>query len=153
MGAFVVRQPNGLLCRFSSIVDCPTDYNMTDEEYIEMCMEKAKEEAKDILANHLKPYEEIKERFVPNNMTQKEFKKICKLMETPVRSLEYNPYNNLVHIEPPKYRGELDVTTGILTVYRDDKNGSANFFNSAAEGIAKGDITVEYKGDKQDARI
>ncbi len=46
MGAFVTRQPNGLLCRFSSIVDCHTHYNMTDEEYIEMCAEKAREEAK-----------------------------------------------------------------------------------------------------------
>lgn len=49
MGAFVTRQPNGLLCRFSSIVDCPTHYNMTDEEYIEMCAERAREEARDVL--------------------------------------------------------------------------------------------------------
>ena len=35
MGAFIARQPNGLLCRFSSVVDCVTDYNMTEEEYIE----------------------------------------------------------------------------------------------------------------------
>lgn len=41
MGAFIARQPNGLLCRFSTVVDCITDYNMTEEEYIEMCAEKA----------------------------------------------------------------------------------------------------------------
>ena len=41
MGAFIARQPNGLLCRFSSVVDCITDYNMTEDEYIEMCAEKA----------------------------------------------------------------------------------------------------------------
>ena len=64
-----------------------------------------------------------------------------------VRNLEYNPYDNLVHIEPPKYRGELDISTDILTVYRDDKNGTANFLNSIAEGIAKGEIIVEYKGE------
>ena len=40
MGAFIARQPNGLLCRFSSVVDCITDYNMTEDEYIEMCAEK-----------------------------------------------------------------------------------------------------------------
>lgn len=40
MGSFIARQPNGLLCRFSSVVDTITDYNLTDEEYIEMCAEK-----------------------------------------------------------------------------------------------------------------
>lgn len=80
MGAFVTRQPNGLLCRFSSIVDCPTHYNMTDEEYIEMCEEKAREEARDVLENHLKPFEWVKEYFVPNNMTQEEFDKVLEEM-------------------------------------------------------------------------
>ena len=46
MGAFVVRQPNGLLCRFSTVVDTVTHYNMTEEDYIEMCAEKAREEAR-----------------------------------------------------------------------------------------------------------
>ncbi len=45
MGAFIARQPNGLLCRFSTVVDTVTHYNMTEEEYIEMCAEKAKKEA------------------------------------------------------------------------------------------------------------
>lgn len=80
MGAFVTRQPNGLLCRFSSIVDCPTHYNMTDEEYIEMCAEKAIEEARDVLKNHLKPFEWLRERFIPNNMTEEEFERILSEM-------------------------------------------------------------------------
>lgn len=81
MGAFVTRQPNGLLCRFSSIVDCPTHYNMTDEEYIEMCAERAREEARDVLENHLKPFEWLRDYFSPNNMTEEEFEKILKEME------------------------------------------------------------------------
>lgn len=80
MGAFVTRQPNGLLCRFSSIVDCPTHYNMTDEEYIEMCAERAREEARDVLKNHLKPFEWLRDYFSPNNMTEEEFEKILKEM-------------------------------------------------------------------------
>lgn len=32
MGAFVARQPNGLLCRFSTVTDCITNYNMTEED-------------------------------------------------------------------------------------------------------------------------
>ena len=42
---FIARQKNGLLCRFSTVIDTVTDYNMTDEEYIEMCAQKAREEA------------------------------------------------------------------------------------------------------------
>lgn len=80
MGAFVCRQPNGLLCRFSSVVDCPTHYNLTDEEYIEMCAEKAREEARDVLASHLKPFEWVKDNFVPNNMSEAEFKKLLEEM-------------------------------------------------------------------------
>ena len=43
MGSFICRQPNGLLCRFSTVVDTVTHYNMTDEEYIQMKMEQARE--------------------------------------------------------------------------------------------------------------
>lgn len=82
MGAFISRQPNGLLCRFSSVTDCPTNWNMTEEEYIEMCAEKAREEAKKIIKNNLKPFKMVKEYFVPGNMTKKEFKEVLKDMET-----------------------------------------------------------------------
>ena len=78
MGAFISKQPNGLYCRFSTVVDCPTHWNMTEDTYIEMCAEKAKEEAKETLKNHLKPFDEIKERFYPNNMTRKQFNQFLK---------------------------------------------------------------------------
>ncbi len=81
MSAFIVRQPNGLLCRFSTVVDCPTHWNMTDEEYIEMCAEKARMEARNVLDKHLLPFDEIKERFYPGNMTKREFKKLVEEME------------------------------------------------------------------------
>lgn len=85
MGAFISRQPNGLLCRFSTIVDCITHYNMTEEEYIEMETEKAREAAIDVINNYLRPYELIDEYFVPNNMTQEEFESIKKEMEQTVK--------------------------------------------------------------------
>lgn len=84
MGAFIVKQPNGLYCRFSTVVDCPTDWNMTEEEYIEMCVEMAKEraieEAKRTLKYHLRPFEWVEEYFYPNNMTEEEFKECLKEM-------------------------------------------------------------------------
>lgn len=81
MGAFIARQPNGLLCRFSSVTDCITDYNMTDEEYIEMKANQAREEARDVIKNHLKPYEWVDEYFHPDNMTREEHEAIKRKME------------------------------------------------------------------------
>ena len=83
--SFIARQPNGMLCRFSTIIDCVTEYNMTDEEYIEMCAERGREEARNVLARYLQPYEMVKKSFVPGNMTRKEFKAICKEMESEKR--------------------------------------------------------------------
>lgn len=76
MGAFVAKQPNGLYCRFSTIVDTLTHHNMTEEDYIEMCVEKAREEAKDVLENYLRPFEWVEDSFRANNMTTKEFKEM-----------------------------------------------------------------------------
>lgn len=80
--SFITRQPNGLLCRFSTVVDCPTHWNMTEEEYIEMCAEIAREEAREVLKNNLKSFDELKRCFLPNNMTRKEFKNILKQMQS-----------------------------------------------------------------------
>ena len=73
VGAFIVRQPNGLYCRFSTVVDCPTDWNMTEQDYIDMKMETAKEEAIDTLKNHVKDFSMVKDRFRPTNMTRGEW--------------------------------------------------------------------------------
>ena len=81
MGSFICRQPNGKLCRFSTVVDTITHYNMTDEEYIEMKAEQARKEAKDVIENHLKPFDWVDNFFLPNNMTEEEFERIKREME------------------------------------------------------------------------
>jgi hypothetical protein len=81
MAGFVSKQPNGLYCRFSTVVDCPTDWNMTADDYIELCKRKAEQEAKDVLENYLQPFETVKDMFCPNNMTQKEFEDFLKEVE------------------------------------------------------------------------
>ena len=91
MGAFIARQPNGLLCRFFSVVDCITDYNMTEEEYIEMCAEKARKEARDVLDHYMQPFELVDKRFYPNNMTVEEHKRIMKEMEKPADKATHIP--------------------------------------------------------------
>lgn len=83
MPAFIAKQPNGLYCRHSTVVDCITHYNMTREDYINMCSNyQTKEEAEDVLNNYIKPFSEVKEYFFPNNMKRKEFNKILKEMES-----------------------------------------------------------------------
>ena len=91
MGAFIARQPNGLLCRFSSVVDCITDYNMTEDDYIELCAEKAREEARDVLDHYIKPFEFVERYFYPNNMTAEEHKRIMMEMEKPVNKAIHTP--------------------------------------------------------------
>lgn len=81
MAGFIARQPNGLICRFSTVVDTVTHYNMTEEEYIEMRAERAREDARDTIANYMKPFEMVKEYFHPNNMTREEFNRIVSEME------------------------------------------------------------------------
>ena len=87
MGAFIAKQPNGLYCRFSTVVDCPTDWNMTADEYIElyveMAAERAREEAKRTLEYRVRPFEWVKEHFVPNNMSESEFEECLKEMSEP----------------------------------------------------------------------
>lgn len=71
-------QPNGLYCRFSTVVDRPTNWNMTPEDYIELQMQKAKIEAIETLAFYLRPFNEVVEHFKETNMTKDEFESFLK---------------------------------------------------------------------------
>ena len=78
MAGFISKQPNGLYCRFSTVVDCPTDWNMTEEDYIELCKKRAEEEARYTLKNRLYPFEMVKEHFREGEMTTEEFERFLK---------------------------------------------------------------------------
>lgn len=75
MAGFIVKQPNGLYCRFSTIVDCPTHINMTEEDYLNNITGtvRNRSEGKIILEQHLQPFSEVEKRFIPNNMTERAF--------------------------------------------------------------------------------
>jgi len=84
MAGFVVKQPNGRYCRFSTVVDCPTHINMTYIDYIKNVGPQyngSVEESIDVLENHLQPFEMIKEKFVPNNMSENKFAELLAKME------------------------------------------------------------------------
>lgn len=90
MGAFISKQPNGLLCRYSSIVDAITHYNMTERDYILEKMLDAKDEVKRTLEFHQKPFSLVEEYFSPGEVSQEEFERTMKEMSEPIpeRSLE-----------------------------------------------------------------
>lgn len=77
MGGFIAKQPNGLYCRFSTVVDTITHMNMTEEDYINYCIDRAKEqaerEAKDVLKHWVHSFDEVKNSFYPGNNTIEEF--------------------------------------------------------------------------------
>lgn len=82
MGAFLVKQPNGLYCRFSTSICCPTSWNMTEEEYIKMCVERAKKnaerEAREEIEHCSYTIDDMIRDFQPNVMTKAKFKKVIK---------------------------------------------------------------------------
>jgi len=77
MGAYIARQPNGLLCRFSSVVDAVTHYNYSEEEYIELCAEKAREEARRNLQDphFIEPFDRVVDDVRFDNITYEEWVK------------------------------------------------------------------------------
>lgn len=85
IGAFIAQQPNGLFCRFSSVVDAPTHWNMTKEEYLSNITGTVHTKAEGIyiLNNYLRPFSEVVEYFIPRIMTQKDFDDLVITMSTP----------------------------------------------------------------------
>ena len=76
MSSCICKQPNGLYCRYSSVVETMTDINMTFEDYIELVrkrdkctIEQATETVKDIFENFLEDYEEVENRISTLNET------------------------------------------------------------------------------------
>lgn len=63
MAGMIVKQPNGLYCRYSSVVDTITHYNFTKEEYLNNITGTVPNRAEgiDVLENYLHPFEEVEE--------------------------------------------------------------------------------------------
>ena len=78
MGAFIAKQPNGLYCRYSSIVDNITHYNMTEDDYIELVVSRAREEAREIL-EHAVPFDMVVSALYPD--TKKDLQKMNEILK------------------------------------------------------------------------
>ena len=90
MPSFFFKQPNGLYGRFSTVVDCPTDYNCTKEELIEDAVETYRQELMEDFDKRCKSFDYMVSMFYDNNMTNKEWKEMQKLMKTPIEELNEN---------------------------------------------------------------
>lgn len=78
MSSFIAKQPNGLYCRYSGIVDNITHHNMTEEECIELCADMARREAWEALKD-AKPFSEVLERLYPD--TKRDLKGMNKILK------------------------------------------------------------------------
>lgn len=85
MAGFIAKQPNGLYCRFSTVVDCPTHYNMTREDYLNNVTGtvRDREVGEEILQDYLRTFDEVVNCFLPHNMTQQEFDEWVKEVSSP----------------------------------------------------------------------
>lgn len=96
METFIARQPNGLICRFSTRTDTITHYNMTEEDYItDVHMkiygsdrERAEAEARDTIEHYMLPFSEVVSHFFPYNNTSEEFLKMLREMGDTETKLE-----------------------------------------------------------------
>lgn len=82
MGAIFLKQPNGRYCRYSSIVDFVTHYNMTIEDVEEFLMDIARGEIKE----RLKDIENDKEK----RGWFKSFQDMAEAMKVGVENGEYD---------------------------------------------------------------
>ena len=93
MGRMIVKQPNGKYCRFSTVVDCPTVINMTEEEYIQLriheAIDEAIEDAKDTLKHYVHTMDEMDKSFRNTNMTKKKYEQLKKEMKDENGEMKY----------------------------------------------------------------
>lgn len=134
MGSFIVKQPNGLYCRFSTVVDCPTDWNMNADDYIELCKEKAEKEAIDVLKNYIRPFEWVEKYYYPNNMSREEFKEFLEDVNTPVSEVS----TNIGLIEDEIYP---------LTIINDRYSGTYSGGKFTAWNVEANEIPESVNGD------
>lgn len=78
MGGFIAKQPNGLYCRYGTVVDNITHHNLTEEDYIELVVDRAKEEAREIL-KHAEPFDRVVSALYPD--TKRDLRRMNKILK------------------------------------------------------------------------
>jgi hypothetical protein len=84
--SFIVQQPNGLYCRFGTVTKCPTEWNMTEGECVDVLKGKYGLDEMGVLTemvDRVREFEKITANFEPKHMTRYRFEKIRKTMKEP----------------------------------------------------------------------
>lgn len=100
MGSFIARQPNGLLCRFSTVVDAVTHINLTEKDYIELCAEQARKDAeRNLKSKHfVEPFDRVLEYTRYDNMTYDEWQGYLKEMGYNEPELPFKPGDEVLTV-------------------------------------------------------
>lgn len=83
MSAFWAKQPNGKYCRFSTVIDCITDYDCTKKDMLKIIIQKTKEKFERDFEQgcYSYPFDNVIERFMTCNMPIDKMDKICRQIE------------------------------------------------------------------------
>ena len=138
MGSYIARQPNGRLCRFSTMVDAVTHINLTEEDYIELCAERAREEARHDLEDKrfVKPFDRVLEDTRFDNMTYDEWLGYLKEMGYNEPELPFKPGDEVRLVN----QADADMDGRRAVVERAYRNGRTS----------KIDVEIRFD-DEQDA--
>lgn len=122
--SYIARQPNGLLCRFSTMVDAVTHINMSEEDYIEMCAERAREEARRDLEDKrfVKSFDRVLEDTRFDNITYDKWQGYLKEMgyDGPEMPFKFGDKVRLVNPTYPDMEGRKAV---VERSYRNNRTG------------------------------
>lgn len=136
--SYIARQPNGLLCRFSTIVDAVTHINMTEEDYIELCAERAREDAKRDLEDKrfVRSFDCVLEDTRFDNMTYDEWQGYLKEMGYNGPEMPFKPGDKVRLVN----QSDADINGRKAVVERAYRNNRTN----------KIDVEIRFD-DEQDA--
>ncbi|AIW03601.1 hypothetical protein CPT_Moonbeam203 [Bacillus phage Moonbeam] len=93
MGGYIALQPNGLYCRYSTVVEALTHINMTREDYVSNFTGtvRSREEAEDILGNYLHSFSTVEKMVTRLNVEEAEWKRIKTHVTLPKNSIFVYP--------------------------------------------------------------
>lgn len=85
MGACIAKQPNGRYCRYSTVVETITHFNLTKEDYLNNVTGTTcgRADALDTLENYLHDFDYVISCITTSNTTEEEKKELIRKMSSP----------------------------------------------------------------------
>ena len=142
MGVLYCKQPNGLYCRFSTVVDAVTDYNMDESELKQCLIDHLGKCDIDVInfedflkrdqGFHIYPFDEVVEQYSTANISLEEAIEIMKEMGYE------NPYWYPYVLEDEEKQFIIDTWAKLFVEYSDDE------INDFLKKYDDGKFYIEY---------